>query len=88
MWGNVAEKNLCVNQVSHSFERYPYPMLDCRPLTTGLNVMTDLPTADAAPSSEFRAILKQFVPNREHQDYYIPGGLEGKIVLDPMMGGG
>ena len=126
-------------------------MLDCRPLTTGLNVMTDLPTADAEPSSElfkrprqlaldeifqapghsltidhafpekfvdelsrrevfnkhlfrpntylhkwwarrcgstFRAILKQFVPNREHQDYYIPGGLEGKIVLDPMMGGG
>lgn len=50
--------------------------------------MTDLPTADAEPSSEFRAILKQFVPHREHQDYYIPGGLEGKIVLDPMMGGG
>ena len=38
--------------------------------------------------STFRAILKQFVPNRERRDYYAPGGLEGKIVLDPMMGGG
>ncbi|GAB4535658.1 MAG: DUF1156 domain-containing protein [Anaerolineae bacterium] len=36
----------------------------------------------------FRAILKQFVPNNERRDYYAPGGLEGKIVLDPMMGGG
>ena len=36
----------------------------------------------------FRAILKQFVHDREHQGYYTPGGLEGKIVLDPMMGGG
>ena len=38
--------------------------------------------------SMFRAILKQFVPDTERQDYYTPGGLEGKIVLDPMMGGG
>jgi DNA modification methylase len=38
--------------------------------------------------STFRAILKQFVPNTERRDYYAPGGLEGKIVLDPMMGGG
>ena len=36
----------------------------------------------------FRAILKQFVPASERRDYYAPGGLEGKIVLDPMMGGG
>ncbi len=36
----------------------------------------------------FRAILKQFVPDVERRDYYAPGGLEGKIVLDPMMGGG
>lgn len=36
----------------------------------------------------FRAILKQFVPNSERRGYYTPGGLEGKIVLDPMMGGG
>lgn len=38
--------------------------------------------------STFRAILKQFAPNHERRDYYAPGGLEGKIVLDPMMGGG
>jgi putative DNA methylase len=38
--------------------------------------------------STFRAILKQFVPNVRRRDYYAPGGLEGKIVLDPMMGGG
>ncbi|MFQ5858272.1 MAG: hypothetical protein ACE5LU_21930, partial [Anaerolineae bacterium] len=38
--------------------------------------------------STFRAILKQFVPTEERRDYYAPGGLEGKIVLDPMMGGG
>ncbi len=38
--------------------------------------------------STFRAILKQFVPDADHSDYYAPGGLEGKIVLDPMMGGG
>lgn len=38
--------------------------------------------------STFRAILKQFSPDPERRDYYAPGGLEGKIVLDPMMGGG
>ena len=38
--------------------------------------------------STFRAILKQFVLDPERRDYYAPGGLEGKIVLDPMMGGG
>lgn len=36
----------------------------------------------------FRAILKQFVSDSERRDYYAPGGLEGKIVLDPMIGGG
>ena len=36
----------------------------------------------------FRSILKQFVPVEERRDYYAPGGLEGKTVLDPMMGGG
>ena len=36
----------------------------------------------------FRAILKQFVPDEGRIDYYTPGGLEGKVVLDPMMGGG
>ena len=38
--------------------------------------------------STFRAILKHLVPDEKHQDYYSPGGLKGKIVLDPMMGGG
>ncbi|MBN1992243.1 MAG: hypothetical protein JW953_06035 [Anaerolineae bacterium] len=38
--------------------------------------------------STFRLILKQFVPDPKRRDYYAPGGLEGKIVLDPMMGGG
>lgn len=38
--------------------------------------------------STFRAILKQFVPDVEHRSYYTPGGLEGKVVLDPMIGGG
>ena len=37
--------------------------------------------------STFRAILKQFA-DVERRDYYAPGGLEGKVVLDPMMGGG
>ena len=36
----------------------------------------------------FRAILKQFAPDADRRDYYAPGGLEGKTVLDPMMGGG
>ncbi|MEK7323837.1 MAG: DNA methyltransferase, partial [Chloroflexota bacterium] len=38
--------------------------------------------------STFRTILKQFVPDPQRRDYYAPGGLEGKTVLDPMMGGG
>ncbi len=38
--------------------------------------------------SLFRAILKQFAPDDGLRDYYAPGGLEGKVVLDPMMGGG
>ena len=38
--------------------------------------------------STFRTILKQFAPGGERSDYYAAGGLEGKIVLDPMMGGG
>jgi putative DNA methylase len=37
--------------------------------------------------STFRLILKGLV-NGASGDYYAPGGLEGKIVLDPMMGGG
>ena len=36
----------------------------------------------------FRAILKQFVSDSNRLDYYSSGGLEGKVVLDPMMGGG
>ena len=36
----------------------------------------------------FRSILKQFVPDPKRRDYYAPGGLEGKVVLDPMIGGG
>ena len=38
--------------------------------------------------STFRTILKQFAPDAERIGYYTPGGLEGKTVLDPMMGGG
>ena len=37
--------------------------------------------------STFRAILKQFA-SAGCRDYYTPGGLENKVVLDPMMGGG
>lgn len=36
----------------------------------------------------FRAILKHLVADAARQDYYAPGGLEGTIILDPMMGGG
>jgi len=36
----------------------------------------------------FRFILKQFVPDSARRDFYAPGGLEGLVVLDPMMGGG
>lgn len=38
--------------------------------------------------STFRTILKQFVADPQRRDYYAPRGLEGKVVLDPMMGGG
>lgn len=38
--------------------------------------------------STFRLILKHLVDDPALADYYAPGGLEGKIVLDPMMGGG
>ena len=38
--------------------------------------------------STFRAILKQFAPDEDRRNYYALGGLEGKVVLDPMMGGG
>lgn len=37
--------------------------------------------------STFRLILKHLVTKEASQDYYAPGGLEGKVVLDPMMGG-
>ena len=36
----------------------------------------------------FRHILKQLVDDPAKQDFYVPGGLEGKVILDPMMGGG
>jgi hypothetical protein len=36
----------------------------------------------------FRYILKRFVPDRAHRDFYTAGGLEGLVILDPMMGGG
>ena len=36
----------------------------------------------------FRTILKHFALDAERRGYYAPGGLDGKIVLDPMMGGG
>jgi putative DNA methylase len=36
----------------------------------------------------FRFILKQFSADLGRRDFYTPGGLEGLIVLDPMMGGG
>lgn len=38
--------------------------------------------------STFRLLLKHLVNDQEHRDYYAPGGLEGAVVLDPMMGGG
>ena len=36
----------------------------------------------------FRFILKQLVTDPARQDYYSAGGLDGRIILDPMMGGG
>ncbi len=38
--------------------------------------------------STFRLILKHLAPDPALRGYYTPGGLEGKIILDPMMGGG
>jgi putative DNA methylase len=38
--------------------------------------------------STFRNILKCLTDDEASRDYYSPGGLEGKIILDPMMGGG
>lgn len=38
--------------------------------------------------STFRLILKHFVREDTKRFYYAPGGLEGRIILDPMMGGG
>lgn len=38
--------------------------------------------------STFRLILKHLVEDETQRNYYAPGGLEGKIILDPMMGGG
>lgn len=36
----------------------------------------------------FRAILKQLADDPARRDYYAMGGLENKVILDPMMGGG
>lgn len=36
----------------------------------------------------FRHILKWLCPTPDKRDYYAPGGLDGQIILDPMMGGG
>lgn len=36
----------------------------------------------------FRQILKHLVTDGDAQDYYAPGGLAGRIILDPMIGGG
>ncbi|MCP4347151.1 MAG: hypothetical protein GY795_16690 [Desulfobacterales bacterium] len=36
----------------------------------------------------FRSILKHLVRDEIKKDYYSPGGLEGQIIFDPMMGGG
>ncbi len=38
--------------------------------------------------STFRLILKGLVDDPTQADYYAPGGLVGKVILDPMMGGG
>ncbi len=38
--------------------------------------------------STFRTILKTLTSDDAAHDYYVSGGLEGKIILDPMMGGG
>jgi putative DNA methylase len=38
--------------------------------------------------STFRLILKGLVDDPSRRDYYAGGGLKGKVILDPMMGGG
>lgn len=38
--------------------------------------------------STFRAMLKGLVADPTLREYYTPGGLKGKVVLDPMCGGG
>ncbi len=38
--------------------------------------------------STFRLILKGLVEDEVRRPYYASGGLEGKVILDPMMGGG
>ncbi len=38
--------------------------------------------------STFRLILKGLAAGDAETDFYAPGGLEGKVILDPMMGGG
>lgn len=38
--------------------------------------------------STFRLILKSLIKDEFVRDYYTPSGLEGTIILDPMMGGG
>lgn len=38
--------------------------------------------------STFRLILKGLVEEESVRSYYSPGGLTGKVILDPMMGGG
>lgn len=38
--------------------------------------------------STFRLILKGLVEDNSLASYYKPGGLAGKVILDPMMGGG
>lgn len=38
--------------------------------------------------STFRLILKGLVADPQRRDYYAAGGLEGQVILDPMLGGG
>ena len=38
--------------------------------------------------STFRLILKHLADDSDNRNYYAPGGLENKVILDPMMGGG
>ena len=38
--------------------------------------------------STFRLILKSLVEDPDLRDYYHPGGLEGAVIMDPMVGGG